>query len=76
VVAATVPPIQRRGRKPGALPRIMFLGDSVSWSLGTYLPKQDRLEVTVRAAQGCGIARVPDIVYIGVPHPNYPGCES
>ncbi|MCW3842157.1 acyltransferase [Micromonospora yasonensis] len=69
-----VPPVRRPGRKPGG-PRIAFLGDSVSWSLGTYLPKQEKLAVSVRAVQGCGIARLPELRYIGEPHPNYPGCE-
>ena len=54
----------------------MFLGDSVSWSLATYLPEQDQLEISVRGIQGCGIARLPEIRYVGLPHPNYPGCES
>ncbi|MEU4483065.1 acyltransferase family protein [Micromonospora sp. NPDC023966] len=69
-----VPPAQRPGRRPGP-PRLTFLGDSVSWSLGTYLPEQEKLTVSVRAVQGCGIARLPELRYIGDPHPNYPGCE-
>ncbi|MET8912057.1 acyltransferase family protein [Micromonospora sp. NPDC004551] len=69
-----VPPAQRPGRRPGP-PRLTFLGDSVSWSLGTYLPEQEKLTVSVRAVQGCGIARLPEVRYIGDPHPNYPGCE-
>ncbi|MGC1214902.1 MAG: SGNH/GDSL hydrolase family protein, partial [Micromonospora sp.] len=69
-----VPPVRRPGRKPGQ-PRVAFLGDSVAWSLGTYLPEQEKLGVSVRAVQGCGIARLPELRYIGEPHPNYPGCE-
>lgn len=69
-------PLHRAGRTPGTAPRITFFGDSVSWSLGTYLPAQPGLAVTVRAVQGCGIARLPDIRYVGEPHPNYPGCDS
>ncbi|GAB3805439.1 hypothetical protein GCM10027605_31420 [Micromonospora zhanjiangensis] len=72
--AAPVPPVRRPGRPPGK-PRVVFLGDSVSWSLGTYLPAQDELAVTVRAVQGCGIARLPELRYVGDPHPNYPGCD-
>ncbi|MEV4759694.1 acyltransferase family protein [Micromonospora sp. NPDC049559] len=82
-VAATSPaapasrsPLHRPGRRPGPLPRVTFLGDSVSWSLGTYLPRPANLAVTVRAVQGCGIARLPELRYLGEPHPNYPGCES
>ncbi|MDZ5443876.1 acyltransferase family protein [Micromonospora sp. 4G57] len=71
---ASAPPAHRPGRKPGA-PRVDFLGDSVAWSLGTYLPPQEKLTVSVRAVQGCGIARLPELHYLGEPHPNYPGCE-
>lgn len=67
--------MHRAGRKPGAEPRVTFLGDSVSWSLGTYLPEHPGLGVTVRAMPGCGIARLPDIRYIGEPHTNYDGCD-
>ncbi len=75
--APAVPaPVDRRGRRPGKLPRITFFGDSVSWSLGAYLPEQRRLAITVRGVPGCGIARLPDIRYIGKPHTNYPGCET
>jgi peptidoglycan/LPS O-acetylase OafA/YrhL len=69
-------PVDRPGRRPGKQPRITFFGDSVSWSLGTYLPEQHKLAIKVRAVQGCGIARLPDIRYIGSPHTNYPGCAT
>ena len=71
----SAPPARRPGRRPGA-PRIDFFGDSVAWTLGTYLPPQpQKLTVSVRAVQGCGIARLPELRYLGEPHPNYPGCE-
>jgi peptidoglycan/LPS O-acetylase OafA/YrhL len=73
--AATVP-VDRPGRRPGRQPRITFFGDSVSWSLGTYLPPHPGLAITVRAIQGCGIARLPDILELGEPHTNYPGCPT
>jgi len=73
--ASTTAPIHRPGRTPGALPRIAFMGDSVSWSLGTYLPAQSQLQVSVRGVPGCGIARLPDIRYLDAPHTNYPGCD-
>jgi hypothetical protein len=44
--------------------------------VGTYLPPQQELEITVRAIQGCGIATLPDIRYLDAPHTNYPGCET
>jgi peptidoglycan/LPS O-acetylase OafA/YrhL len=69
-------PLRRAGRTPGSTPRIAFYGDSVAWSLGTYLPQQPGLTVTVRAVQGCGIARLPDVRYLGTPHSNYPGCDQ
>jgi hypothetical protein len=74
--AAPPTPMRRPGRKPGSTPRISIFGDSVAWSLGTYLPQQDKLDVETRGVPGCGIARLPDIRYIGLPHTNYPGCTT
>ncbi|MFB9236512.1 acyltransferase family protein [Plantactinospora siamensis] len=74
--ARSASPMLRSGRRPGKEPRITFLGDSVSWSLGTYLPAQPGLSISVKSIQGCGIARLPEIRYIGEPHPNYPGCDK
>ncbi|MFI7602094.1 acyltransferase family protein [Actinoplanes sp. NPDC049681] len=73
---ASPPPVRRPGRRPGEQPRISIFGDSVAWTLGTYLPPQTRLDVESRGVQGCGIARLPDIRYLGVAHTNYPGCEN
>jgi peptidoglycan/LPS O-acetylase OafA/YrhL len=75
-VTAIPPPIDRRGRKPGADPRITFFGDSVSWTLGTYLPPHPGLDITVRSVQGCGIARLPDLLQLGQGGTNYPGCTT
>jgi peptidoglycan/LPS O-acetylase OafA/YrhL len=69
-------PMYRAGRKPGKEPRITFFGDSVSWSLGTYLPPHPGLTVTVRAMQGCGIARLPEIIQLDAGHTNYPACPT
>jgi hypothetical protein len=55
---------------------VTFLGDSVSWVIGTYLPPHPGLQVSVRAIQGCGIATLPDILEMGTPHTNYPGCTA
>jgi peptidoglycan/LPS O-acetylase OafA/YrhL len=68
-------PLHRPGRRAGKQPRISFFGDSVSWSLAAYLPPQPELKIGVRGMAGCGVARLPQIRYIGEPHPNYPGCE-
>jgi peptidoglycan/LPS O-acetylase OafA/YrhL len=67
-------PMNRPGRVPGADPRITFFGDSVSWTVGTYMPEFPGLRITTQSLPGCGIARLPDIVYIGEPHTNYPEC--
>ncbi len=69
-------PMNRPGRRPGSEPRITFFGDSVSWSLGQYMPEFLGLRITNQALPGCGISRLPDIVYIGEPHTNYPECNA
>jgi hypothetical protein len=78
--ATTIPPapIDRPGRPRGAgrEPRVTFLGDSVSWTIGTYLPEHPGMWTSVRAIQGCGIATLPDIRQLGTPHTNYPGCTA
>jgi peptidoglycan/LPS O-acetylase OafA/YrhL len=71
-----VAPMDRPGRKPGKEPRVTFFGDSVSWVIGTYLPSHPGLWVSDRAIQGCGIATLPDILELGTPHTNYPGCTT
>lgn len=67
-------PSPRAGRSPGE-PRVMIIGDSVAWSLAEYLPPHPGIGITNRGIQGCGIARLPDIRYVGEPHTNYPGCD-
>src|SRR5207248_6174426 len=74
--SAAPPPMGRPGRKPGAEPRVTFFGDSVSWTLGTYLPPHPGLTTTVRAVQGCGIAVLPDILITGTAHPHYDYCPA
>ena len=32
--------------------------------------------MSVRAIEGCGIATLPDILELGTPHTNYPGCTT
>ncbi|HEY7224533.1 MAG TPA: acyltransferase family protein [Micromonosporaceae bacterium] len=70
------PPTQRPGRRPGALPRVDFFGDSVSWTLGTYLPDHPQLDVHVPAIQGCGITLLDQILELGTPHTLYPNCPE
>ncbi len=72
-------PMDRPGRAKGtsgSAPRVTFFGDSVSWVIGTYLPKHPGLWTSTRAIEGCGIATLPDILELGTPHTNYPGCTT
>ena len=34
------------------------------------------LKITTQSLPGCGIARLPDIIYVGEPHTNYPDCNT
>ena len=34
------------------------------------------MTVRTRAIEGCGIATLPDILELGTPHTNYPGCTT
>jgi hypothetical protein len=68
--------MRRPGRLPGDQPRVVFYGDSVAWTLGTYLPPHPGLVAVDRGVQGCGIATLPDILEEGSPHTNYPYCTA
>jgi hypothetical protein len=70
------PPMHRPGRRPGGQPRIDFFGDSVAWTVGTYLPEQSGMTVNTRAIQGCGITSQSDILELGTPHSLYPYCPT
>lgn len=69
-------PMQREQRAPGAEPRITFFGDSVSWTIGFYMQPFPGVRIANYTLPGCGIARLPDIVYVGEPHTNYPNCHT
>jgi hypothetical protein len=71
-------PVDRPGRpkNAGPDPRVTFFGDSVSWVIGDYLPGHPGLWTSDRAIQGCGVATLPDILELGAPHTNYPGCTA
>ncbi|MFC5003629.1 acyltransferase family protein [Dactylosporangium cerinum] len=74
--ASTVPPVGRAGRRPGP-PRVMVIGDSVSWTLGAYWPADPAgFTLTNEGVQGCGIAVLPELRYGGEPHTNYPYCAT
>jgi peptidoglycan/LPS O-acetylase OafA/YrhL len=77
--AGVIVPMDRPGRKAGTSgsePRVTFFGDSVSWVIGTYLPRHPGIWTSTRAIEGCGIATLPDILELGTPHTNYPGCTT
>ncbi|HEX5199153.1 MAG TPA: acyltransferase family protein [Actinoplanes sp.] len=74
--AAPISRPQRPKSAPPHEPRVTFFGDSVSWVIGSYLPEHPGMWTSVRAIQGCGIATLPDILQLGTPHTNYPGCTS
>lgn len=75
--AAAAPPVHRPGRRPGP-PRVMVIGDSVSWTLGAYWPEAAGSGFTLHneGVQGCGIAVLPELRYGGAPHTNYPYCAT
>ncbi|MET7424328.1 acyltransferase family protein [Dactylosporangium sp. NPDC005555] len=76
---STTPPAARAGRRPGP-PRVMVIGDSVSWTLGAYWPADASVSAGLTLAnegvQGCGIAVLPELRYGGAPHTNYPYCAT
>ena len=74
-VPPSAPPVARPGRRPGP-PRVMVIGDSVSWTLGAYWPGDPRFSLSNQGVQGCGIAVLPDIRYAGGLHTNYPYCAT
>jgi hypothetical protein len=69
-------PMQRPGRLPGTVPRISFFGDSVSWTVAFYMQQFPNLDINNQTIEGCGISRLPDIIYIGEPHTNYEYCHA
>ncbi|MFI5914419.1 acyltransferase family protein [Dactylosporangium sp. NPDC051541] len=73
--APSPPPTARPGRRAGP-PRVMVIGDSVSWTLGAYWPATPGLDLDNQGVQGCGIAPLPDVRYAGAPHANYPYCTT
>ncbi|WP_344505770.1 acyltransferase family protein [Dactylosporangium maewongense] len=69
------PVTARPGRRAGP-PRVMVIGDSVSWTLGAYWPGDPRFELDNQGVQGCGIAVLPELRYGGDPHTNLPYCAT
>ena len=50
---------------PGRTPVIDVFGDSVAWTLVTYLPSHAELDVRDRTMLGCGVARTAPYRYFG-----------
>jgi peptidoglycan/LPS O-acetylase OafA/YrhL len=67
-------PMLRPDRRPGAEPRLTFFGDSVSASLASQIRAHPGLKISTRAIEGCGIARLPDIIQLGENTTNFPTC--
>jgi peptidoglycan/LPS O-acetylase OafA/YrhL len=60
-----VAPHPRDGREPV----IDVFGDSVAWSLVTYLPSHPGLDIRDRTIMGCGVARTGPYRYFGQTYP-------
>lgn len=79
---ATEPRAPRRGprlhhRRPGQPVVVDVFGDSVAWTLVTYLPGHPELDVRDRTLMGCGISRTAPFRYAGRHHAGLmPACRS
>ena len=56
---------RQRHPRAGRTPVIDVFGDSVAWTLVTYLPTHPELDVRDRTMLGCGIARTAPYRYFG-----------
>ena len=60
---AAEPPLHHR--RPGQPVVVDVFGDSVAWTLVTYLPSHPELDVRDRTLMGCGISRTAPFRYFG-----------
>jgi peptidoglycan/LPS O-acetylase OafA/YrhL len=67
--APAVTPSPRRQRAPGEPLVIDVFGDSVAWSLVTYLPEHPGLDIRDRTSLGCGVTRTAPYRYFGRTYP-------
>jgi hypothetical protein len=64
-------------RRPGRPIVVDVFGDSVAWTLVTYLPSHPELDVRDRTLMGCGISRTAPFRYAGRHYAGLmPACRS
>lgn len=69
------PPLHHR--RPGRPVVVDVFGDSVAWTLVTYLPSHPDLDVRDRTLMGCGISRTAPFRYFGRLYPRLmPTCRD
>lgn len=73
--AGTSQPLSHHPR-PGRTAVVNVFGDSVAWSLVTYLPSHPGLDIRNRTILACGVARGGPYRYFGVTYPTVgPDCR-
>jgi peptidoglycan/LPS O-acetylase OafA/YrhL len=66
-----------RTRRPGEPVVVDVFGDSVAWTLVSYLPRHPELDVRNRTQMGCGISRTAPYRYFGQLYAQLmPSCRS
>ena len=69
------PPLHHR--RPGRPVVVDVFGDSVAWTLVTYLPGHPDLDVRDRTLMGCGVSRTAPFRYFGRLYPRLmPACRD
>ena len=68
--APTARPSSRHDRRPGEPVVVDVFGDSVAWSLVTYLPSRPGLDVRDRTSLGCGVSSTAPYRYFGQTYPT------
>ena len=64
-------------RRPGRPVVVDVFGDSVAWTLVTYLPGHPDLDVRDRTLMGCGVSRTAPFRYFGRLYPRLmPACRD
>ncbi len=60
----------RHHPRPGRVPVVSVFGDSMAWTLVSYLPETPGLDVRDRTMLGCGVARSGPYRYFGQLYPS------
>ncbi len=61
--AGPMPPLHHR--RPGQPVVVDVFGDSIAWTLVSYLPSHPELDVRDRTLMGCGVSRTAPFRYVG-----------